>query len=332
MVTVGPLRHTRFVPKMAAIDHDALDALLRKQQFVVSRAQAAACGVTPAALQYRIRPGGPWQRLLPGVYLAVTGTPTPAQREIAALVYTGPGSVMTGLAALRKHGIRVPNGSRIAVLVPARRPRVSRAFVSALPTTRMPERICYEGAVRFTLPPRAVADAARELTSFRAVRAVIADTVQRGLCRVDWLGEELRQGPVRKSAWLRRALAEVADGIRSAAEADLRDLIIKARLPVPMFNARLYLGPTFLAAVDAWWPQAGVAVEVDSREWHLSPADWDHTLRRGRRLSAHGVIVLHVTPGQLRTQSAAVLADIRRALAAGGSQAARAIRALPAAV
>ena len=103
MVTVGPLRHTRFVPKMAAIDHDALDALLRKQQFVLSRAQAAGCGVTPAALQYRIRPGGPWQRLLPGVYLAVTGTPTPAQREIAALVYAGPGSVMTGLAALRRH-------------------------------------------------------------------------------------------------------------------------------------------------------------------------------------------------------------------------------------
>jgi hypothetical protein len=165
---------------------------------------------------------------------------------------------------------------------------MSRAFVSALPTTRMPERICYEGAVQFTLPPRAVADAARELTSFRAVRAVIADTVQRGLCRVDGLGEELRQGPVRNSAWLRRALAEVSDGIRSAAEADLRDLIIKARLPVPMFNARLYLGPAFLAAVDAWWPQAGVAVEVDSREWHLSPADWDRTLRRGRRLSAHG--------------------------------------------
>ena len=120
VVTVGPLRHTRFVPKMAGIDHDALDALLRKQQLVVSRAQAADCGVTPAALQYRIRPGGPWQRLLPGVYLAVTGTPTPAQREIAALVYAGPGSVMTGLAALRRHGVRMPDGSHIAVLVPAR--------------------------------------------------------------------------------------------------------------------------------------------------------------------------------------------------------------------
>jgi len=193
----------------------------------------------------------------------------------------------------------------------------------------MPERICYDGAVQFALPARAVADSARELTSFRDVRAVVADAVQRGLCRVDGLGEELRQGPVRNSAWLRRALAEVSDGIRSAAEADLRDLIIKARLPVPMFNARLYLGHTFLATVDAWWPVAGVAVEVNSRDWHLSPEYWDHTLQRGRRLSAHGVIVLHVTPGQIRAQPAAVLADIRRALAAGGSPATLAIRTLP---
>jgi len=194
----------------------------------------------------------------------------------------------------------------------------------------MPERVCYDGAVQFTLPPRAVADAARELASFRDVRAVVADAVQQGRCRVDGLGEELRQGPIRNSAWLRRALAEVADGIRSAAEGDLRDLIVTARLPMPMFNVRLYLGHTFLAVVDAWWPGAGVVVEVDSREWHLSPEDWDYTLRRGRRLSAHGLIVLHVTPGQLRTQPTAVLADLRHALAAGGSQAARAIRARPA--
>jgi hypothetical protein len=41
--------------------------------------------------------------------------------------------------------------------------------------------------------------------------------------------------------------------------------------------------------------------------------------------------MLHVTPGQLRAQPAAVVTDIRRALATGGSQATRAIRALPAA-
>jgi hypothetical protein len=41
-------------------------------------------------------------------------------------------------------------------------------------------------------------------------------------------------GPVRGSAMFRSVLAEVADGIRSTAEGDLRDLIRAARLPTPL--------------------------------------------------------------------------------------------------
>ena len=59
-------------------------------------------------------------------------------------------------------------------------------------------------------------------------------------------------------------LTEVADGVRSTAEADLRTLIIQARLPTPLYNPDLYVGGKFLARPDAWWPDAGVAVEVDS--------------------------------------------------------------------
>src|SRR6266516_6473260 len=277
----GTLQHDPAMTHAAGTGRNDLERTLRRQEHVLSRSQALACGMTRDALKHRIRPGGPWQRILPGVYLAVTGTPTRVQNEVAAVLYAGTGSVITGLTALRRHGIPVPEGRVTAVLIPAERVRVSQGLVSIWPTTRMPERICYDGAVQFALPARAVADSARELTSFRDVRAVVADAVQRGRCRVDGLGEELRQGPVRNSAWLRRALAEVSDGIRSAAEADLRDLIIEARLAVPMFNARLYLGATFLATVDAWWPVAGVAVEVNSRDWHLSPEYWDHTLQRG---------------------------------------------------
>jgi hypothetical protein len=69
----------------------------------------------------------------------------------------------------------------------------------------------------------------------------------------------------------RSVLAEVADGIRSTAEGDLRDLIRAARLPMPLFNPSLYKGDTFLAKPDTWWPDAGVAAEVDSRAFHLSP-------------------------------------------------------------
>ncbi|MBO0809517.1 MAG: hypothetical protein J2P32_14565 [Actinobacteria bacterium] len=287
--------------------------------------------MTPAMVRHRIRPGGPWQRLLPGVYLTVTGTPTTAQEEIGALLYAGKHSLITGLVALRHYGLHVPGRKGITVLVPAGHTRPSRAFVRMTTTTRMPERFCADGRIRFVMPGRAVADATRELKSLREVRAVVANAVQQDRCRLDWLADELAHGPVRGSAWLRRALAEVADGIRSVAEGDLRDLIVAAGLPMPLFNASLYAEANLLAVADAWWPEAGVVVEVDSREWHLSPADWERTLRRHAAMSARGIIVLHFTPRQIREEPARVVAEIRAALAAGRRRDPLAIRATPAA-
>ena len=47
--------------------------------------------------------------LLPGVYMAATGAPTTLQQEMAAMLYAGSGSVITGPAALRCHHIRGPS-------------------------------------------------------------------------------------------------------------------------------------------------------------------------------------------------------------------------------
>src|SRR5260370_5442685 len=71
---------------------------------------------------------------------------------------------------------------------------------------------------------------------------------------------------------------------------------------MPLFNAKVYAGKDFIAKPDGWWPAAGVAVEVDSKEWHLSPEDWQQTMSRHARMSAHGIIVLHFTPRQIRTE------------------------------
>jgi hypothetical protein len=71
--------------------------------------------------------------------------------------------------------------------------------------------------------------------------------------------------PLRRG-WWRLALAEVDAGIRSPAEADLRTLIKRARLPEPAYNPRLHVGDAFIGSPDAWWPDAGVAGEVESRE------------------------------------------------------------------
>jgi hypothetical protein len=47
-------------------------------------------------------------------------------------------------------------------------------------------------------------------------------------------------------------------------------------------------------------------------------------------MSAHGIIVLHFTPSQVRYAPTRVVADIRSALAAGQDRPALAVRALPA--
>jgi hypothetical protein len=297
---------------------DGLNQLLDTQFCVASREQLLCLGLKDNAVQYRVRADGPWQTLLPGVYLGVSGGTNLIQKEMAALLYAGPGSAITGPAALLHHSIRgAANLETIDVLVAVGRQRRSAGFVRLHRTTRLPERTVSCGPLRFALVPRAVADTARQLTSLRDVRAVVADAVQLGRCTVGQLAVELTNGPTQGSAMFRSVLAEVADGIRSTAEGDLRDLIMAAALPTPLFNPSLYEGKAFIAKPDGWWPDAGVAVEADSREWHLSPADWEYTMARHARMAAAGIIVLHFPPRQLRREPAKVAQTIRLALERG---------------
>ena len=295
-------------------DRDALTRTLERQLDVITRQQALAAGLTRHALGYRLRPAGPWRSLLPGVYVAGTGTPTIVQQEMAALLHAGPGSMITGPAAIRHHRIRGPVADFIDVLMPASRNRQDTVFVRLHRTNRMPGQVWKFGPLRYAPAARAVADTARALKSLREVRAVVADAVQRGSCEVQQLHAELMAGPNVGSALLREALTDIADGIRSTAEGDLKDLLAKSALPMPLFNPALFAGDQFVAKPDAWWAEFGVAVEVDSREWHTSPEDHANTLARGRRMSVHQIIVLRFTPKQIRSQPAQVVADIRRVL------------------
>jgi hypothetical protein len=313
-------------------DRAVLSATLRAQGNVISRRQALACGVTRDALAHRLRPDGPWQRLCPGVYLAQTGAADMSQKEAAALLHAGPGSVLTGPAALYGLGLTTSQPRLFDVLVPVSRRPESVAFAVMHRTTRMPRRVIREGSRQYALPPRALADAARGLTELAEVRALIAGAVQQGHCPIAALERELGEGPIRRSGLLRQVLAEVADGVRSGPEGDFRGLIEWARLPMPMFNARLFAADgSFIASPDAWWKDAGVAGEVDSREWHLSPADWQRTMRRHAKMSAHGILVLHFTPAQIRSSPQTVAATIADTLRIGRARPTLPLIARPAA-
>jgi hypothetical protein len=306
-------------------------ALIEKQDHVVARAQALAGGLTHHALSHRLRVGGPWQALLPGVYLTVTGTPTLVQKEMAAILYGGPRTIITGAAALRHHRMPAPDGEVTDILIPAARQRRSVGYVSVHRTTRMPKLVIGPPTRDYALPARAAADAARWLTDLREVRAVVAGAVQSKGCTISELAEELRTGGIRDSALLRLVLAEVADGVRSAPEAELRILTGKAGLPMPLFNPRLYLPDgTFIAQPDAWWPDAGVAIEVDSRRWHFQEADWEKTMDRHTNLGQYSIVTLHFTPSKLRTDPATVIKRMTNAYNSGITRPRLPIKAVPA--
>jgi hypothetical protein len=295
----------------------ALVYLLAHQQDVLARAQARAAGVTDSGLRYRLRPGGPWRRMLPGVYATFTGTPTIEQREIAAMLYAGAPAVITGPAALRNYEIRGPRVARVDVLVPASRERASRGYVVIHRTQRMPQTITVDGTRQYALPARAVADTILALADVAVARTAVGSAVQQRRCTIEELAAELAAGPIRGSRLLRSVLIEVSDGIRSAPEGDLRMLIIGSGLPAPLYNRDLFVRGKFLARPDAWWPHAGVVAEVDSRAFHLLPEHWEQTMRRHRRMEAAGIRVLHFSPRQLATEPEQIVRDIRDALAVG---------------
>lgn len=318
------------MPARSAYDVERLGRLLQAQYEVIARQQALRCGMPPNTLDRYTAQGGRWQRLLPGVYLAVTGTPTQDQREVAALLYAGARSLITGPAAVRRHHLRCPGPDVVDVLIPWSVKRQSVAFVRVHRTRRMPDRVFVTGEIRFAKPPRAVADAARFLTRFDDVRAVVCEAVQRRSCTVSELAAELEGGPMAGSALLRRAVAEIGDGVRSVAEADFRRLILRSGLPAPMFNAQLFdVHGTFIATVDAWWHSAGVAAEVDSRAYHLAAADQDRTTERHDTLIAHGIFPLHFPPRRIRTDPDGVVSDLRSAIEKGLHRPALPIHAVP---
>jgi len=219
-----------------------LRELLDEQLAVASRGQLLALGMNDRAMQYRLRPDGPWQALLPGIYLAVTGTPTFEQKEMAALLYAGPESLITGRAALWHHGIGSgwPPPAVIDVLLPTERQRVDVNFVRLHRTSRLPSPATAAAPgdtaaaaagdaatagdaaaaspaapVRLAPAPRAVADAAWQLTSLDDVRAVVADALSSGRCTLDELTAELNEGPIRGSAPLRTVLTDLAEAATS---------------------------------------------------------------------------------------------------------------------
>ncbi|OJY45778.1 MAG: hypothetical protein BGP03_20045 [Pseudonocardia sp. 73-21] len=270
---------------------------------VATARQLVEFGFSERTVYRRCLDGGPWQRILPGVILLFTGRPTRTQQVHAALLLCGPDAVVTGLEVCRRHGVRrgparpvVDSGeyAEVQVLIPDDRQVRSVGFVHVTRTKRLPG-----GPTRDGVP-------------LAAVPRACADAVQRGVCTISSLAEELDSGSRRGIAAPTAVLKELRAGVRSAAELAAKRLWPKTGLPEPWWNATVRDAEgRFLGIADCWLDEVAVVWEIESSEWHLSPEDHDLTVERAAGFTAAGAVHTATKPTKLETDAPYVIGQLR---------------------
>jgi hypothetical protein len=242
----------------SSLDAPALTTLLRAQDGLISLDQARECGLTPSALSRRIKgPTSGWSRVLPRVYLHGEHELTERQRTRAAVLFAGPGGILTGNAALRWHRIKhLPAElpvDRVDVVSPPGRQLRSKDWALLHRSERPAVPYSVDGVQ--TMPvTRAIIDAAREFSD-ETLLAVMCAAVNCGRTSPDQLRDELVLAPAIGSGGLRRALSELDAGSRSFPEDEARRLFARYGLPEPLVNEPLLVdGRLFVPDFD-WGPR-----------------------------------------------------------------------------
>lgn len=306
------------MPTRTRADTTTIDRLARTQLRLATSGQLRATGLAGSTATRRCVRGGPWQRLLPGVVLIQTGKPDVWQQLLAAVLFAARGAsvmsgntaVLTGEAVLAIYGVQGARTDRADVLVAADRQLRNRPHARFHPTRRWPPTLRGEG-IPCVRAVRAAADFAAHEPSPDRVRALLVSTVQRGRCHPEDLRAELHASHALRNPAVRAVMDDLRVGIHSIAEGKTRDTLLHANIPDPLWNPTLHTpSGTFLARPDAYWPYEGVALEVDSAEYHLGITEYRATLRRRLLLESHGVGVLSVTPTLVRDHPEELIAAV----------------------
>jgi hypothetical protein len=296
-------------------DVDRLMALAAEQHGLFRADQARTCGLSRDWVAHR--EGDRMTTVLPGIYWARTG---PVPRDVlldAALLHCGVGAVLSHWTAAEIWGFRDMTRPEVHVTgsLALRRNTIPGLFV-AHRSADLPVAVRrIRGGRPLTAVERTLVDLAAVTTSLRDVRAMTADVIQRGVTHPARLVAEMARRPSLPGlSRLGRVLEAVSTGARSVLEIELREHMASAGIPAAMADAPVTGKSGTRYRADNLWPDALLIVEVDGREWHLSPDDWERDLERAADLVDAGFRMLRFTAKAIRLRTAATVGIIQRQL------------------
>lgn len=255
--------------------------------------------------------------LHPGVYAAGHARLRDEGCWLAAVLAVGPGAVLSHRSAAALHGLRPHNGGEIDVATAAH--RAGSGKVRAHGRQRLdPADTTVLDAIRVTTVSRTLVDLAGVVPRDQLLAALRRADEQRtfDLHSIEAALERTRGRRGGGHAAISAALAELRDRAgeltRSRLEIRFLSLVERAGLPRPRTNVWF---PHEQFEVDACWPAARIAVELDSWRHHGTRDAFHRDRRKANALTLLGWTVLRFTHDDVVRRSGEVAAHLHTALA-----------------
>jgi len=269
-------------------------SLVRRQAGRITWAQLRAIGLPQSSIGV-LTANGHLTRVLPRVYAVGHDAPSHEADLWAAVLYAGPGAMLSHGSAAHHLGLISYAPRLIHVSTPRAKVRSIPGRVLVHARRELERRADRDDGPPTTTIPQTLLDLACATTltgagptEAKILRRALAVLEYRENLDPDELDAICRTGR-RGSAALRAALvahrpqfAHTNEGL----EERFLDLCLEWQLPLPLVNVRVHG-----ELVDAYWPDHALVVELDSG-YHARPAQLRRDRARDLTLRRHGIAVV----------------------------------------
>ncbi|MEZ5280281.1 MAG: type IV toxin-antitoxin system AbiEi family antitoxin domain-containing protein [Acidimicrobiales bacterium] len=285
---------------------------VRRNHGVVTRREALDLGLSASTVS-RLCRSGELVRQYAGVYRHAVVGDTWHSRLLAACLACG--GVASHRAAARLHGIDGFESAPIEVSIAHGTHRPTRGAIVHKSRQFDLFRVIERNGIRCTPLPRTVLDVGAVVDPLR-LRGAVENVIGSGRLRWSDLVSVLvihsvqgrnGCGPLRQLLETENQTTRVARSVWSHMVADL---LTASGLPRPQLEVQVVLGNGRKIFVDLAYPEAMIAIELDSKAWHDNPASFESDRARIRQLATLGWAPLPLTWQQYLNDSADFVAQV----------------------